>query len=97
LQRFASLKDICSEISKVIDSMFTSEVSSEAHLPALIHKIVSHMQFPIQLERRSREVLLSRPSHVAASGADGCITQSSLKSATYEQASKQETHMHCNT
>ena len=97
MQRFASMPRICEEISKVLDSMFKTEIPSQHHLPALIHRIAEDGNFPLALPLRSREVLLSRPSHDQAKGPDGKITHQSVANATYDQASRQCHHRHLKT
>ena len=77
--------------------MFKTEIPSEHHLPALIHKIAQENDFSLALPLRSREVLLSRPSHVQAKGNDGKITHASVQHCTNDQASKQCHHRHLQT
>ena len=91
------MPDICKEISEVLDKMFSTEIPSKHHLPALIHRIAEEGDLPIALPWRSREVLLSRPSHQQAAGEDGKITHQTVKEATNDQASKQCHHKHLKT
>ena len=97
MQRFASMPDICAEISKVLDTMFNSEIPSEQHLPALIHKLADEGNVPLALGIRSRETLLGRPTHKFAASRTGKITHDSIKLATYDQAGRQCHHKHLET
>ena len=97
MQRFAAMSDVCAEISKVLDSMFNSSIPSSHHLPALIHKLAEERKVPLTLGLRSREVLLGRPTHLAAAGSNKRITHETLKQATYDQASRQCHHRHMQT
>ena len=97
MQRFASMPDICKEISSVLDKMFCTEIPSKHHLPALIHRIAHEGTTSLALPLRSREVLLSRPSHEQAADNDGKITHKSVKNATHDQAGKQCHHTHLQT
>ena len=96
MQRFAAMSDICDEISKVLDTMFNTEIPSEYHLPALIHKLADEKEIPLALGVRPREVLLGRPTHLPAAGANRKITHRTLRKATYCQGGRQchHTHMH---
>ena len=77
--------------------MFASELPTEHHLPALVHKLAKERSIPLALPPRSREVLLGRPDHTKASNAQGCVTHDSIKAATNEQGSKQSHHKHLAT
>ena len=91
------MPDICNEISLVLDSMFNSELPSRQHLPALIYKLADGRKTALSLPWRSREVLLSRPTHMAAANSEGRITHQSVKEATNVQGGKQCHHMHLET
>ena len=97
MQQFAAMKDICAHISKVLNTMFVSEIPAKHHLPAIIHKLAEDPSIPLWLPPRSREVLLSRPDWTVAAGNDGRITHASLQAATYNQGSKQNHHKHLAT
>jgi len=97
MQRFTGFKDICTEISKVFDSMFVSEIPTKHHLPALVHKLAEEPDIPPVLGFCSREVLLSRPNHLQAADHNQEITHHTLKKATYDQASQQCHHKHMAT
>ena len=77
--------------------MFNTELPSKEHLPALIHKLAEEGDIPIALQHRSREALLSRPSHRMAAGNDGKITHASVKRNTNNQAGRQCHHIHLKT
>ena len=97
MQRFASMPDICAEISKVLDTMFNSEIPSKHHLPALIHKLADEGDVPLALGIRSRQVLLERPTYKAAGNNAGIITHESVKNATHDQGGRQCHHKHLET
>ena len=91
------MSDICKEISHVLDTMFNSKIPSEQHLPALIHKLAEEGDVLLALGMRSREVLLSQPTHLMAAGPDKKITHDSLRKSTYAQGGKQCHHIHLKT
>ena len=97
MQRFAAMSDICNEISKVLDTMFRSEIPSNHHLPALIHRLAEEEDVPLALRVRSRQVLLGRPTHMQAAGSDNKITHQSVAQATFDQAGRQCHHKHMKT
>ena len=97
MQQFAAMKEIFTQISKVLDTMFVSEIPPNHHLPSIIHKLAKDPTISMWLPPRSHEVLLSRPDHTVAAGPDGCITHATLQNATYNQSSKQNNHKHLAT
>jgi hypothetical protein len=66
LQRFAGLPDVCTSISRALDSMYSSSLPDGYHNAAVVRRMAEESkEVFVMLPKLNTEVLLSRPDYSA--------------------------------